>query len=135
MPSTLIGHDLIGSIIDSFYTVYNYFGFGFAESVYMGALELELCDRGHTVVRELAVSVSYNGRHVAWQRLDMVVDAKVIVEAKATEKLPPYAQRQLINYLHATSFELGMLLHFGPEPAFQRYVHSNKKAFARPRDS
>src|SRR5438874_13699307 len=88
------------SIVGAFYTVYNYYGFGLTETVYAGALEYELLDRGHTVVRELAVGVTYKGRHVAWQRLDMVVDNRVILEIKATEILPKFAGRQLINYLH-----------------------------------
>src|SRR4051794_20027894 len=87
------------SIIGAFYAVYNYYGYGLAESVYAGALEIELLDRGHTVVRELAVAVMYKGRHVAWQRLDTVVDDRVILEIKATEVLPRFAGRQLINYL------------------------------------
>src|SRR6266550_3658182 len=76
------------SIVGGFYEVYNYYGFGLAESVYAGALEYELVDRGHTVVRELAVDVTYRGRHVAWQRLDMVVDNRIILEIKAGVALP-----------------------------------------------
>jgi GxxExxY protein len=117
------------SILGAFYAVYNYYGYGLAESVYAGALEYELLDRGHTVVRELAVDVTYKGRHVAWQRLDMVVDNTVILEIKATEILPRFAGRQLINYLHVTSFQLGLVLHFGPEPKFQRFIDSQKRPF------
>jgi GxxExxY protein len=117
------------SIIGAFYAVYNYYGYGLAESVYAGALEIELLDRGHTVVRELAVAVMYKGRHVAWQRLDTVVDDRVILEIKATEVLPRFAGRQLINYLHVTSFHLGLVLHFGPEPRFQRFIDSQKRPF------
>jgi GxxExxY protein len=84
--------------------------------------QLELIERGHAVVRELAVDVSYKGRHVAWHRLDMVVDNRVVVEIKATEKLPPYAERQLMNYLRASSFEVGLLLHCGPRSAFHRQI-------------
>jgi GxxExxY protein len=124
-----IGSERERSILGGFYAVYNYFGFGLAESVYAGGLEYELIDRGHTVVRELAVNVRYKGRHVAWQRLDMVVDNRVILEIKATEVLPSFAKRQLINYLAVTSFPLGLLLHFGPEPRFHRFVDSQKRVF------
>jgi GxxExxY protein len=117
------------SILSAFYAVYNYYGYGLAESVYSGALECELIDRGHAVVRELAVDVTYKARHVAWQRLDMVVDDKVILEIKATEALPPFASRQLLNYLRVTSFQLGLLLHFGPEPRFRRFIDSRKRHF------
>ena len=63
-------------------------GYVLSEAVYAGALEHEnLRDRGHTVVRELLVLVYYKGRYVARQRLDMVVDNRIIVENKATERL------------------------------------------------
>jgi GxxExxY protein len=129
MESKLLDADRAHSIIGGFYAVYNYFGYGLAESVYAGGLEYELVDRGHTVVRELAVDVSYKGRHVAWQRLDMVVDNRVILEIKASETLPAFASRQLVNYLRATSFQLGLLLHFGPDAKYQRFVDSQKRRF------
>jgi GxxExxY protein len=115
--------------LGAFFEVYNYFGYGLAEPVYAGGLELELLDRGHEVVRELAVSVCYKARHVAWQRLDMVVDNRIILEIKATELLPPYAKRQIVNYLQVTPFRIGLLLHFGPEAKFHRFIDSQKRAF------
>jgi GxxExxY protein len=77
----LLQSDLSGSIIGAFYAVYNYFGYGLSESVYSGALDYELTRRGHSVDRELSVQVRYEDRVVAWQRLDMVVDRNVIVDA------------------------------------------------------
>jgi hypothetical protein len=48
---------------------------------------------------------------------------------KATEILPPYAKRQLVNYLRATPVELGLLLHFGPKAKFWQFVDAKR---ARP---
>lgn len=127
MHGELLEAERVQSIVGAFYTVYKYFGYGLAEAVYAGALELELIERGHRVVRELAVSVGYQGRHVAWQRLDMVVDNAVIVENKATEKLSPSAKPQLLSYLRASTFEVGVLLHFGPSPKFFRMIDSPKR--------
>lgn len=84
--------------------------------------------RGHQVVRELLVPVSYKGRLIGWQRLDMVVDGLVVVENKATEKPSPTAALQLVSYLHATSFEVGVLLHFGPSPRFYRFIDYPKRS-------
>jgi GxxExxY protein len=128
MPSEkhLIESELSRSIIAAFYAVYNYFGYGFAEVVY-AALEYELTRRGHKVERELAIQIYYEDRIVAWQRLDMVVDGKVIVEVKATERMAPYAERQLRNYLRATEHRVGLLLHFGPEPKVHRLVDFPKR--------
>ena len=60
----------------------------------------------------------YKGGELATQRLDMIVDGKVIVETKSTLDLHKGAGRQVYNYLNATSPEVGMLLHFGPVPPF-----------------
>lgn len=122
----LLQSDLSGSIIGAFYAVYNYYGYGLSESVYSGALDYELTRRGHSVDRELSVQVRYEDRVVAWQRLDMVVDRKVIVEIKASERLPPYAQRQIFNYLRATRYGVGLLLPFGPRPEVHRFVDHPK---------
>ena len=127
---------LTESVIGGFLDVYWEMGCGFVETVYLPALELELRSRGHSVVRELAVRVMYKGQEVAWQRLDMVVDEKLVVEVKATEVLPPTAERQLNNYLRATDLELGLLLHFGPKPFVKRaYVPNQGSQFRQFRPS
>src|SRR2546428_9571718 len=116
------GDESSHSIIGAFYAVYNELGFGLLESVYAAALESELCSRGHVVEREVWVDVFYRGRPVARQRIDMIVDRQVVLEIKATDQLPRFAQRQLLNYLTVTNLELGLVLHFGPEPKFYRMV-------------
>jgi GxxExxY protein len=61
MSEILIHSGVTHSIVGGFFVVYNYYGYGLAESIYAGALELELADRGHHVAREVAVEVSYKG--------------------------------------------------------------------------
>lgn len=117
----------IRPITDAFFTVYNYFGPGLVESAYCGGLEYELIKSGHRVAREAALEIRYKGIHVAWQRADFLVDESVIVEVKATELLAPTAKPQLMNYLAATSIEVGVLLHFGLEPRYHRLTHTNKR--------
>lgn len=63
---------------------------------------------------------------ISTQRVDLIVDSAVLVEIKSTEVLSPNARRQLLNYISATSFQVGLLLHFGPKPRFYRVVHSQK---------
>lgn len=128
MRGDLLEAKRVHSIIGAFWAVYNYFGYGLSERVYSGALVCELHDRGHVVERELSIEVQYKGRRVAGQRLDMVVDDKIVVEIKATERLCPADRMQLLNYLRASKFEVGVLLHFGPMPRFERYVDHPKRA-------
>lgn len=121
----LAEHRLTRAIIAAFYEVYNGLGPGFLESIYATALEYELRDRGHSVAREFNVRVMFKGRDIGHQRLDMVVDNTVVVELKSTPVLAPVARRQLHGYLKATSLEVGLLLHFGPEAKFYRSFAAN----------
>ena len=69
--------------------------------------------------------VYYDGEQIAWHRLDMVVDDRLVVECKSAEPLPPIAKRQLLAYLRSTRFEVGLLLHFGHRAKFHCQVYSN----------
>lgn len=122
----LLHEALSKAIIDAFFAVYNKLGFGFLESVYCAARAYELRKRGHRVAREFAVPVLYDGREIARNRIDFVVDDLIVVEVKSTEVLNPRARRQLMNCLRATPLEVGLLLHFGPEPKFHRLVASKE---------
>lgn len=118
----LIEGPLTQSVIGAFFEVYNTLGFGFLEYVYVRAMERELRSRGHRVAREVAVRVTYKGEHLATQRIDMIVDNKLIVEVKSTHHLHRYSIRQIYNYLRGTDLEVGLILHFGPEPKFYRQI-------------
>jgi GxxExxY protein len=122
---TLLEEACTGSIIAAFYEVYNEIGFGFLEHVYAAALERELRSRGHQVGREVPVTVYYKGDEIAHQRMDILVDGKVVVEIKSTYELHKAAPRQVYSYLRATRLEVGLLLYFGPRPSFFRVVFSN----------
>jgi GxxExxY protein len=126
MSSTvLVGRQRAGSVIGAFYEVYNTLGFGFLEHAYRQALMRELRARGHDVARESVVQVVSKGEPIATHRLDLVVDDSVVLEIKATWRLHPAFARQLYNYLRTTGLEVGLLLHFGPEPGFQRLYCAN----------
>jgi GxxExxY protein len=114
--------DKTRAIIGAFYETYNVLGYGFLESVYRESLALELRDMGLEVQCEMPIRVFYKARPVSFFRADMVVDARVIVELKSGSVLGPTDQRQLLNYLRASTIDVGLLLHYGPTPKFHRLV-------------
>jgi GxxExxY protein len=126
----LLEQETTNHIIGAFFDVYNILGFGFLEHVYAEALERELVERVSMVQKEVVVPVWHKGTILSTQRVDMIVDDRVVVEIKSTDVLAPTAQRQLLNYLRATSFPVGLLLRFGPRPRFSRLVHSHKTSSA-----
>lgn len=117
---SLIDEGITHSIIGAFYDVYNSLGCGFLEQLYVRALEYELLSRGHSVSREYCVRVYYKQFEIGVQRLDMVVDQRIVVEVKSTLTLDPSATRQVYNYLKGTNLDVGLLLHFGREPSLRR---------------
>ena len=131
----LIERETTDHVIGAFFEVYNGLGFGFLERIYADALEFELLARSRKVRREVAIPIWYKGRQLSPQRVDMIVDDKVLLEIKSTHVLPPTSERQLLNYLRASSLPVGLLLHFGPQPRFHRRVHTDKSVLADPRHS
>ncbi len=123
--SDLIEGTLSRAVVGIFFEVYNELGFGFVEQPYVLAMASELAARGHDVEREVSVPIYYKGERLCVHRIDLVVDQKLVVEVKSSRLLPPTAVRQLYNYLHATDFEVGLVLHFGPEAKFYRQIATN----------
>ena len=91
---------LTESAIGAFFDVYKTLGFGFLENVYVNALQYELVERGHKVALQFGVCVSYKGREIARQRLDLVVDNKLVIEIKSAYDLHP-----LLHASFTTTFE------------------------------
>jgi hypothetical protein len=55
------------------------------------------------------------------------VTDKILVELKATSRIIGEHEAQLLNYLRATPYEVGLLLNFGPKPDFRRKVFDNER--------
>ena len=118
---------LTGEVIRLFLRVFDRLGFGFLESVYANALALELEAAGIPFEREVPIDVWYKGKRVGQFRLDLLVDARVVVELKATRLLADPDRRKLLNYLRCSELEVGLLLHFGPKPSFERMIYTNDR--------
>jgi GxxExxY protein len=115
--------ELTDAILASFYEVYNELGHGFLESVYREAMIVALTRRELPVEREKSVEVRFRGEPVGVFRTDLLVVAdKVIVELKCARTIDSNHEAQLLNYLKATRYEVGLLLNFGTRPHFRRMV-------------
>lgn len=119
--------DVTGRIIGVFYDVYNELGHGFLESVYQAAMEVALAEAGMTVGRQVPVPVWFRGRSIGEFFADLLVENVVLVELKAVRTLEPSHEAQLLHYLRATPFEVGLLLNFGPKPQVKRLVYDNPR--------
>lgn len=118
---------LTGQIIKAFYNAYNELCFGFLEKVYEKALVIELESMRLRVGRQRPLKVYYRSRQVGDYYADLIVAGLVIIELKCAETLCEAHEAQLLNYLKATDIEVGLLLKFGPKPAFRRKIFTNDK--------
>ncbi len=117
---------LSNKLISAFYEVYNTLGYGFLEKVYENALILELKKRHIHGKRQVPLKVHYLNEQVGDYYADIIVEDRIIVELKAAEGLREEHEAQLINYLRATSIEVGFLFNFGKEASFKRKIFENK---------
>src|SRR5262249_19777627 len=83
---------------------------------------IELRKRGLEVHPQHPIKVRYDDEIVGDYFADLFVQGCIIVELKAAEALADEHHAQLINYLKATEFEVGLLLNFGPKPEVKRKV-------------
>jgi GxxExxY protein len=118
--------DLTDRVIRVFYEVYDELGFGFLESVYREAMRIALTQAGLQVKTEVPVPVSFRGVVVGIFRADLIVNDCLLVELKAMEQIVRQHESQAIHYLRSTSVEVALLMNFGPEPRFKRFVMDNE---------
>ncbi len=119
--------DVTELIIKGFYKVYGKLGYGFLEKVYSNAMAIALPKLDLAVVQEKAIAVYYEGHLVGKYFADLVVNDAVIVELKAVKSLTEAHEAQLLNYLKATPYEVGLLLNFGPKPQIKRKAFDNAR--------
>lgn len=118
---------LTHQVIGTFYEVHTELGFGFLESVYRRALVVALLDQGLSVEPETAIPVLFRGQSVGDYRADLLVEGRLIIEIKAGVGLVPAHRAQLLNYLRATSMEVGLLVNFGEKLTFERFIFTNDR--------
>ena len=116
----LIYKDESYRIIVACFEVYREKGCGFLEAVYQECLEMELGLQGLPFTARLPIALSYKGRPLTQRYVaDVVCFEKVLVELKAVSALADEHRAQVINYLHATGYRLGLLVNFGHHPKLE----------------
>jgi GxxExxY protein len=113
MEEDEISYKVIGAAIEVHKTLG---GPGLLEGVYESCLYHELRLMGLKVERQVRVPVTYKGAEVREPLIiDLLVENKLIIEVKATEKDSPIHKVQLLTYLRLTGKKLGLLINFGRE--------------------
>ena len=108
------------AIIGACFNVYNEKGCGFLEPVYQECLGIEFEYQWIPAIAKRSLALRYRGRILKQTyEADYVCFEKIIVELKAVSALIDEHRAQLLNYLHPTGFELGLLANFGHYPVLE----------------
>ena len=103
-------------IIGAAMAVHSELGCGFLEAIYHEALLLEFDMQGIPYNSEVELTIEYKGIELKKKYCaDIICYDKIIVELKAINTLDSVHESQVLNYLKATNFKLGLLINFGEE--------------------
>jgi len=105
---------LARTTVDCGYRLHKDIGPGLLESVYEVVLAQMIVERGLRVARQVAVPIRYKGVVVDNAfRADLIVENRLLIELKSTERHAPIHAKQVITYLRLTGLRLGILMNFG----------------------
>jgi GxxExxY protein len=79
-----------------FFEVYNQLGPGLPEKIYQRAVIQELKNQKIPYGTEKVINIKYKDVKIGQQRLDLVIDDKIIVEIKAADNMHPLFEKQTI---------------------------------------
>jgi len=115
-------HDIIYKdecyeIYGCIYAVNGKLGNGFLESVYQEALEIEFKRNNVPFNSQKELIIIYDGMPLVNKFIaDFVCYDKIIIELKSVSKILDQHKAQLMNYLAATGYKLGLLVNFNSFP-------------------
>lgn len=104
-----ITRDVIGLAM----SIHRDLGPGLLESVYEAVLAAALSRMGYHVERQRPVDIEYDGlRFEAAYRVDLLVDARLVIEIKSVYQITAVHSKQLLTYLRLLKQPVGLILNF-----------------------
>ncbi|MBI2552671.1 UDP-N-acetylmuramate dehydrogenase [Candidatus Uhrbacteria bacterium] len=77
---------------------------------------------------EKPVKILYEEKDLGTVRLDLVVDGKIVLELKTTDRITAEHRKQLLRYLESTGLEVGYIVNFRVRPLQIMRVINSKRA-------
>jgi len=134
MNSELIFPEESYKIVGACFEVYRDKGCGFLELVYQECMEIELRLQGIPSIPQKILALEYKSHLLqSTYAPDFICYDKIILELKAVTELTDEHRAQVLNYLRATGYKLGLLVNFGHYPKLQiERIAADRGRFGRP---
>jgi len=108
----LVHEELSKQVIGATMEVLNSLKPGLDERLYENALVIELRERALQIEQQRSFPVDYKGTNIGTLIPDLIVDGKVIVDAKVVTAFNDSHIAQMTGYLAITGLRLAILLNF-----------------------
>ena len=120
------------SIMGACFSVYRDKGCGFLEAVFQECLEIEFEHCKMPAKAKQPLLLNYRGQTLRQvYQPDFICHEKIIVEIKAISAVGDEHRAQVLNYLSATDFQLGLLVNFGHFPKLEYERLANTREHSR----
>jgi GxxExxY protein len=105
---------LITISVDCGFHIHKDIGPGLLESVYQKLMVAALIERGLSVASEVAVPLVFKGVVIDNAlRADLIVESRLLIELKSTERNAAVHGKQVLTYLRLLRMPVGLLFNFG----------------------
>jgi len=108
----LVHRELSYQLTGIFYSIHNGLGRNLLEKQYADAFEAELGKHRIPYEREARVSVRYQDMRLPAGVVDFIVENKIAVDIKAKKFITKEDYQQMLRYLKAKQFRLGLIVNF-----------------------
>ena len=108
----LLYKELSYKIVGIAYEVHNILGPGHKEKVYQAAFEELLKREKVNFKKQVYVPLMFNSKVIGKNFIDLIVDDKIVIELKSSDRITKFHMEQTIHYLKYTGHQLGLLILF-----------------------
>jgi GxxExxY protein len=112
MTNDYLDKELTAQIIKMAINIHRTLGPGFVEKIYQRAMYLDLKRSPLKFEREKKINVQYKGVNLGYEKIDFIIENKVIVELKAVSEIQDVHKAKIISYLKASGCKIGLIINF-----------------------
>ena len=128
MPE-IIYKDLSYRLNGIFYSVYNILGPVYSEKQYQDVLEIRFKEGNISYEREKDLFFNFQSNRISGNVVDFIVENKIAIDIKAKKYITKKDFRQMLRYLKAGGYRLGLIINFGTpnKVTIKRIINSDLK--------
>ena len=127
----LLYPDLCFKVIGVLFEVYNSLGYGYKEKYYQRAIALGFKNSKILFKEQSPAKIRFKDDVVGTIFFDFLIENKIILEIKKTDRFSRAEIDQILGYLKASNLKLGLLAHFTKDGIKYKRILNIKNLYIR----